>query len=49
MARTRSSPKSDFVRQYLAAHPTATTSQVVTDLKAHGISESLVNLVMSAE
>ncbi|HEV3024064.1 MAG TPA: hypothetical protein VGX76_16425 [Pirellulales bacterium] len=42
MARKRSSPKTDLVLWYLAANPAATTSQVVTDLKAHGISESLV-------
>ncbi len=48
MARTRSSPKSDLVREYLATHPTATMSQIVTDLKAQGISESLVKLVKSA-
>jgi hypothetical protein len=41
MARTRSSPKTDLILEYLAANPTATTSQIVTELKAHGISESL--------
>jgi hypothetical protein len=48
MAKTRTSPKSDLVRQYLATHPAATMSQIVTDLKAQGISESLVKLVKSA-
>jgi ribosomal protein L4 len=42
MAKIRSSPKTDLVLEYLATNPAATTSQVVTDLKAHGISESLV-------
>ncbi|HEV3022176.1 MAG TPA: hypothetical protein VGX76_06900 [Pirellulales bacterium] len=45
MARKRSSPKTDLVLQYIATHPEATTSQIVADLKAHGVSESLVKLV----
>jgi len=48
MAKTRSSPKTDLVLQYLATHSTATMNQIVTDLKAQGISESLVKLVKYA-
>jgi transposase len=43
MARKkRASPKTDLVREYIALHPELTTSQVVSDLKGQGISESLV-------
>ncbi|HVC95636.1 MAG TPA: hypothetical protein VND64_18225 [Pirellulales bacterium] len=45
MSKRRSSPKTDLVLEYLASHPATTTSQIVSDLKAHGISESLVSKV----
>ncbi|HEV3023565.1 MAG TPA: hypothetical protein VGX76_13920 [Pirellulales bacterium] len=43
----RSSPKTDLVRDYLATYPTATATQIVEDLSAHGVSRALAAKVKS--
>jgi arginine repressor len=43
----RSSPKTDLIREYLATYPTATATQIVEDLSAHGVSRALAAKVKS--